>query len=293
MKVRAAALKHFDRSRAKETHYSVRGSAGQPKVIGSDGVGQLSDGRRVYAIGLGGMIAEKALVDEARVVDVPGGLDDVTAAALPNAVIGSAMGLLHRARMNRGDTVLINGATGFTGRVAVQMAKYYGAGKIVVTGRNPRSLQSLLKLGAEEIIPISQDEAVFTSQLKNSHSRAPFDVIIDYLWGRSAELILSSLGGEGSFTHRTRFVSIGAITGGIIRLSAENLRSVDLQLSGSGLGSWTPDQVCELFTDILPTAFRLASEHRLVVDTIPVALKDIERIWDMDISDGRRLVITL
>ena len=90
------------------------------------------------------------------------------------------------------------------------------------------------------------------AQIKNIHSNTPIDVIIDYLWGHTAELILSALKGRGSFTHKTRFVSIGSVTGDIIQLSAENLRSVDLQLSGSGLGSWTKDQMQKLFGEILP-----------------------------------------
>jgi NADPH:quinone reductase-like Zn-dependent oxidoreductase len=293
MTVHAAAVKHIDRSTAQGTHYSTRGDKDRAKIIGGDGVGHLDDGRRVYAIGTGGTIAEKALVHRDRVVALPERLDDLSAAALPNAVIGSAMGLRFRAGLKKGETVLINGATGFTGRVAVQMARYYGAGRIVVTGRNERALQSLAALGAAEIIPICQDDDAFIARLKESHGHSPFDVVVDYLWGHTAELILSCLKGKGSFTHRTRFVSVGAITGDIIRLSAENLRSVDLQISGSGLGSWTRDQVRELFTDMLPTAFRLASEHQLIVDTVPVALKDIEKIWDMDIAGGERLVVTL
>lgn len=293
MIVHAAAIKHIDRSTANGSHYATRGDKDMAKIIGGDGVGHLSDGRRVYAIGTGGMVAEKALIDRRRMVPVPPELDDITAAALPNAVIGSAMGLRYRARMKSGETILINGATGFTGRVAVQMAKYYGAGKIVVTGRNDQSLQSLVALGADEIVSTNQDDDAFTAQIKQSYSQDPFDVVIDYLWGHSAELILSCLKGKGSFTHPTRYVSIGAITGDLIRLSAENLRSVDLQISGSGLGSWTPGQVGEFFTDILPTAFGLASAGKIVVNTLPVSLNDIEKIWDMNTAGGERVVVTI
>src|SRR5690606_36078988 len=100
----------------------------------------------------------KAVVEKDRVVVLPPGIDDLTVAALPNAVMGSAMGLLFRAAMQAGETVLINGATGFTGKVAVQVAKHYVAGKIIATGRNERTLQSLLALGADEIVPLQQQE---------------------------------------------------------------------------------------------------------------------------------------
>lgn len=291
--VNAAALKHIDKSRAKGTHYSTHGDTADSEVIGSDGVGYLNDGTRVYAIGTDGMIAEKALINRNRMVLLPSDLDDVTAAALPNAVIGSAMGLRFKACVKTGETVLINGATGFTGKIAIQMAKYYGAGKVVATGRNAQSLQSLLQLGADEIVSLKQDDEAIISQIKDIHSLTPIDVIIDYLWGHTAELILSCLKGKGAFTRTTRFVSIGAVTGDIIRLSAENLRSVDLRLSGSGLGSWSMQEVGELFTDILPTAFKLAAANKLVVPTIQVNLKDIEKLWDMDVPDGVRLVVTM
>jgi NADPH:quinone reductase-like Zn-dependent oxidoreductase len=131
--VKAVALKHLDKSRAKGTHYSTSGDQGkvtsgeqaEAKVVGGDGVCLLPDGTRVYALGVSGMAAEKAIVEKDRIVPVPAGLDDATAAALPNAVFGSAMALRFRAGIEPGDTVLINGAASFTGRVAVQIASGY------------------------------------------------------------------------------------------------------------------------------------------------------------------------
>ena len=291
--VKATAIKHLDKSRASGEHYSTKHDLSQAKVIGGDGVALLEDGTRVYAIGVSGMAAEKAVIDKSRMVPLPEGIDDATAAALPNAVIGSAMGLLFKAGLKQGETVLINGATGFTGKIAVQIAKHYGAQKIIATGRNEQSLQSLLTLGADEIVSLKQNEEAFAAQIKNIHNNTPLDVIIDYLWGHTAEMILSALQGRGAFTHKTRFVSIGSVTGDILQLSAENLRSVDLQLSGSGLGSWTKDQVKKLFSEILPEMFQLAANKKLEVDTISTSLKNIERLWGMDTADGKRLVVTI
>lgn len=290
--VKAVALKHFDRSRDKGTHYSVESNK-DAKVIGGDGVCLLPDGTRVYVLGASGMMAEKATVEKDRIVPLPAGLDDIIAAALPNAVIGSAMALRFRAGIEAGDTVLINGATGFTGRVAVQIARHYGAGRIIATGRNPQSLQELRMLGADEVLSIQQTDEEFVAQLIQIHHRTPVNVVIDYLWGHTAEMILTSIKGKGSFTPRTRFVSVGAMTGDLIQLSAANLRSVDLQLSGSGLGSWTKGQVGLLFSEILPEMFRLAVDGKLKIDTIAVALSDIEKIWEMDVSDGKRLVVRI
>ena len=291
--VKAAAIKNFDKGTASGKHYSANTDKKNATIIGGDGVGLLSDGTRVFALGVSGMIAEKATIDKSRMVKLPKGIDDAVAAALPNAVAGSAMALRFRAGIKPGETVLINGATGFTGKIAVQIAKHYGAGKIIVTGRNEVSLNTLIALGADETISIKQEDETFIGKIKEIHSNTPIDIIIDYLWGHTAELILASLKGKGSFTHKTRFVSIGAVTGDKIQLSAENLRSVDLQLSGSGLGSWTKDEMQKLFSEIIPEMFQLAADNKLKVETVNVNLEDIEKLWDMEVPDGKRLVITM
>jgi NADPH:quinone reductase-like Zn-dependent oxidoreductase len=292
--VKAAAIKQIDRGRASGKHYSANADdAGQATVIGGDGVGLLADGTRVYAIGISGMVAEQAVVDKNRLVVVPAQLDDATAAALPNAVIGAAMGLRFRAGILPGDTVLVNGATGFTGRVAVQIAKQYGAKKVIATGRNPESLQALLALGADEVISVDQDDDDFLTQIRALHSQTPIDIIIDYLWGHSAELLLAALKGKGAFTHPLRFVSVGSVSSDTIQLSSEILRSVNLQLAGSGLGSWTRQDVGKLFDEILPEMFQRAADGGLKIETLSVPLTDIESIYNMHLSDGKRLVITM
>lgn len=291
--VKAAAIKHFDKGRASGKHYSAKNEPQKATVIGGDGVGLLADGTRVFALGMTGMIAEKAVIEKSRMIQLPAGIGNAAAAALPNAVAGSAMALRFRASMQSGETVLINGATGFTGKIAVQVAKHYGAKKIIVTGRNKETLKDLLVLGADEIILLGQDDDLLIARLKAVHNNMPIDVVIDYLWGHTAELILASLKGKGSFTHKTRFVSIGAMAGDTINLSAENLRSVNLQLSGSGLGSWTKAEMQILFSEIIPEMFQLAADGKLKIETVDVKLEDIEKLWDMEVTGGKRLVITM
>ncbi len=293
VQVKTVAIKRLDRGRAAGTHYSSGAATSQAKVIGGDGVCLLPDGTRVYAIGASGMMAELATIEQDRIVAVPDALDDATAAALPNAVMGSAMGLRFKADIQPGDVVLINGATGFTGRCAVQIAKHYGAKRVIATGRNPQSLQNLLSLGADELVSVVQDDDQFRARISTIHSRTPIDVIIDYLWGHTAEMILACLKGDGSFTNKIRYVSIGGMTGDLIQLSAANLRSVDLQLSGSGLGAWSKQQVSQLFREILPEMFQLASEGKLQVETITVKLEDIAELWNLDVPNGQRLVVKI
>ncbi len=291
--VKAVALKHFDKGKATGKHYSSDAPKEDGHIPGGDGVFLLADGTRVYGIGVSGTLAEKATIRKDRIIKLPAGISDAAAAALANAVIGAAMGLRFKAGIQPGDIVLINGATGFTGRVAVQIAKHYGAKKVIATGRNQQSLQELLQLGADEIISFNQPDEQLTAQLKTIHANTPFDVIIDYLWGHTAEMILASLMGKGWFTHKTRFVSVGSMSGDLIQLSAANLRSVDLQLTGSGLGSWPKEHVNKLFAEILPEMFQLAADGELKVETVEVKLENIAELWDMDVPGGRRLVVTI
>lgn len=289
--VKAVAITNLDKGKASGKHYSSEENNQNGFVIGSDGVGLLQDGTRVYARGINGTIAEKALVEKNRMVKLPDGISDAVAASLPNAVAGSAMALKFRAGIQAGETVLINGATGFTGQMAIQIAKHYGAKKIIVTGRNEKTLQSLLLLGADEIIPLKQDDEAIITQLKAIHNNTPIDIVLDYLWGHPAELILTALKGNGSFTNKIRYVTIGGMAGDNIQLSSGILRSVNLQLSGSGLGSWTKDEVKLLFSEILPEMFLLAAQNQLKVNNETVSLVDIEKAWNIEVTDGKRLVV--
>lgn len=289
--IKAVAITNLDKGIASGQHYSSEKENPNEFIVGSDGIGVLENGTRVYVRGIYGTIAEKAIVEKNRMVALPNEIDDATAAAMPNAIAGSAMALRFRAGIQQGETVLINGATGFTGQIAVQIAKYYGAKNIIVTGRNEKSLENLLELGADQIVSLKQNDESFVSQLREIHEATPIDIIIDYLWGHSAELILSVVKGNGNFTHKTRFVSVGSMSGDTIQLSAQILRSVDLQLSGSGLGSWTKEEVKLLFSEILPEMFLLASKNILKVNTETVYLSDIEEMWNSEVPDGKRLVV--
>ena len=289
--VKAVAITNLDKGIVSGDHYSSENENQNGTVIGSDAVGILENGKRVYARGINGTIAEKVLVEKNRMIPLPDGISDATAASMPNAVAGSAMALRFRAGIKPGETVLINGATGFTGQMAIQVAKHYGAKKIIVTGRNEKTLQSLLEIGADEIISLKQDDEAIVAQLKAIHLNSPIDIVLDYLWGHPAELILTALKGNGSFTTKVRYVTIGGMAGDTIQLSSGILRSVDLLLSGSGLGSWTKDEVRLLFTEILPEMFLLAVQNKLQVNIEITSLVDIEKAWNIEVPDGKRLVV--
>jgi NADPH:quinone reductase-like Zn-dependent oxidoreductase len=291
--IQAVAMKHIDKSRSSGTHYSTAGSPRKARVIGVDGVGFLEDGTSVFALGVTGMMAQKAIVEKNKMVRLPTGIDPATAAALPNAIAGSAMALRYRANIKPGDTVLINGATGFTGRNAIQLARYYGAKKVIATGRNEQSLKHLLELGADEVVSLRQADESFVARIKAIHQDSPLDIIVDYVWGHPAELVLEALKGQGNFTHRTRYVTVGSMAGDTIQLSSEILRSVDLHLTGSGMGSWTKEEMKVLLTEILPETLQLAAEGKLKVEVQTVSIGEFEKAWDMDVESGKRLVVLI
>ena len=290
--VKAAAVKNLDKGIVSGHHYSS-GASTEPKVAGVDGVGILADGTRVYGFGALGMIAEKAVIDKNKMVKLPDGIDDITAAALPNAVMGAGAALHFRAKVKMGDVVLINGATGVTGLVAVQIAKHYGAKKVIVTGRNADALSHLLTVGADEAISLKQEDEQIINKVKEIHKTTPIDSVIDYVWGHPAELVLSALGGTGGTTHKVKYVTVGGMAGDKIQLSSGTLRSSDIEISGSGLGSLDADAMNKLFTELLPDMLQLAADGKLKIDTETANLKDIEAVWHKEIPGGKRLVIVI
>lgn len=291
--VKAASIKNLDRARAGGNHYSTENQKHQPAVIGTDGAGYLENGSKVYFFSKKGTVSEKAVADKKMIIPIPEGLDFSLAAALPNAVMGSAMALKFKAGIQPGNTVLINGATGITGRIAVQIARLYRAQKIIVTGRNEESLQSLLELGADEIVSLKLEDIDFKQKIKEIHQETPIDIIIDYVWGHSVEMILCAFKGDGTFSHKTKLVTIGGMSGDTIQLSSQILRGTDIQISGSGLGSWTKEESALLFSEIIPEMFQAAVEGEIKMETHEVDIKDIETIWNAEIESGKRLVIRI
>ena len=137
IRVRAAALSNLVKGQASGTHYSSGSEL--PFVAGNDGVGTLPNGDRVYFIGPRtpfGTMAEWSVVSARRTIQLPVGVDDVTAAALGNPGLASWGALIGRARLQPGESVLINGATGVAGQQAIQVAKILGARKVIATGRD-------------------------------------------------------------------------------------------------------------------------------------------------------------
>ena len=273
--VAAAALSNIVRSRASGRHYSSSGDL--PFVVGIDGVGRLDDGRRVYFVlpqpPLGSM-SQRTVVRSGQCVALPDGLDDVTAAALGNPGMSAWAALKERAKLTAGETVLVNGATGTAGRLAVQIAKYMGAKKVIATGRNIEVLKSLASLGADVTIPLVEDgdalEQAFQAQFANG-----VDVIVDYLWGPSAERLIAAGAKAGKDAVPIRFVHVGSVSAPDITLPSAALRSSAIELMGSGIGSIRVDRLVKSIDDLMQAA--LPGQFEIATKTIP--LSAIEETW--------------
>ena len=286
--VTATAISQVARSRASGAHYSSSGAF--PFVAGIDGVGRLDDGRRVYFAmprAPHGSMAERTVVGSAQCVALPDGIDDVAAAAIANPGMSSWAAYTERARLKVGETVLVNGATGTAGRLAVQIARHFGAGKIIATGRDADALRSVAALGADVTIPLVGNEAALEDSFRQQFG-AGVDVVIDYLWGRSAECLLMAGAKAGAEAVPIRFVQIGSASGTDITLPSAVLRASAIELMGSGIGSIPLDRLIAAVGGLLQAA--VPGGFKIAVNPIP--LSEVEQAWAND--DGtRRTVLTV
>jgi NADPH2:quinone reductase len=285
---RAAALHPIVKTLAAGTHYLSTTEV--PFIVGIDGVGVLNDGTRVYFGGARkpfGTFAELAAVPRKMCIPLPDGLDDVTAAAVANPGMSAWLALTWKAKVQPRETVLILGATGVAGQLAVQMARYLGAGRIIAAGRNPDSLKRLPALGADVTISLDQPEAALAEAFAREAKVAGLHVVIDYLWGAPTQALFAAmakapLNPSGS---RIRHVEVGQSAGATITLPADLLRSSGLEISGSGFGSASIEKIFE----VIPELFAFAASGVLKLETIQMPLAEVESAWTRP-EPGARMV---
>ncbi|MEU0494901.1 zinc-binding alcohol dehydrogenase family protein [Mycobacterium sp. NPDC006124] len=292
--VEASALTNLTKGLMSGKHYASS-QIRLPAIPGVDGVARLDDGTRVYTGALApyGMMAERTLVDPQGAVVVPDHVDSVTAAAIPNPGVSAWMSLQHAAAVQLGDHVLVLGATGVTGSTAVQLAKSaFGAGRVVVAGRDTMRLQWLRTVGADDVITIGEED--LRARVAGLHAERPFDAVLDYLWGEPAEQVLAGLGAHqlAAPYHLTRFVQIGSMAGLNITLPAGILRSAGITVSGVGLGSAPPEVLAHIRSEALPRLFAMVADGELHLEVDAKPLADVERLWTAKEPSGTRVVLT-
>ena len=286
--VRAASLKPVDKQIASGSHYASPKQL--PAICGTDGVGSLDDGTRVFFGGPRpyGAMAQRTVVNRKFCFPIPDGVDDETAAALPNPGVSAWLTIAYRAKLVPGETVLILGATGVTGRLAVQIAKILGAGEVVAAGRNQEALNELRGLGADHTIRLDAPKQNLVEAFRKEAGNKHFDVIIDYVWGQPTEALLSAMV-RTEFAPagpETRLVQVGESAGATISLPAAVLRSAAITILGTA--GIPPINV---LVEANQRVMTCAATGKLRIETERVPLSEVEDAWQRPVQGGQRLVI--
>ncbi|MFD2428789.1 zinc-binding dehydrogenase [Sphingobium scionense] len=271
-----APLSPIVKALAAGAHYSGGTTTGF--VPGVDGVGVDPQGRRVYFLFPKppfGSMAERSLAASDMLVPVPDALADDLAAAISTAGLASWVALTRRARLAGGETVLVNGATGAAGSMAVQVARHLGAAKVIAVGRNRERLGEL-----DADVRIALDDNV-DATLRDEFDQG-VDVVLDFIWGEPAMAVLKAAAtnrGARTGEPRLRYVQIGN-SGVDITLRADMLRSSGLELLGSGIGSVAVKELLAGAAELLAAAH--GAGFKPAFTSVP--LNDVAQVWNDDPS---------
>ncbi len=275
------------RSQADGSHYTSTDEL--PLVPGIDGVGRGPDGLLRYFVlrdtAMGAM-AEQTVIDARRSVVLPESADPVSVAAAMNPLMSSWIALRQRVQFRPGQNVLVLGATGNAGRMAVQVAKLFGANRIVAAGRNAERLAGLPALGATDTVLLDGDAADLLRRLGRATSDV--DVVLDYLWGPpAAAAMVAVVTDRADRSTPLTWIEIGSVAGATAEIPSAALRAAQLQILGSGQGSVGARQILSE----LPGLAGEIANGTFSVDAWPMQLADVGRAW-ADATTTRRIVIT-
>ncbi|CAN5233244.1 zinc-binding alcohol dehydrogenase family protein [soil metagenome] len=282
VEVVAAGLHPRVRSQANGSHYTSGDEL--PLVPGIDGVGRRADGSLVYFVlpdtALGSM-ADRTVIDVRRGIPLPVGADVVGLAAAMNPAMSSWVALRRRVAFAPGQSVLILGATGSAGQLAIQVAKHLGAGTVYAAGRGEHRLAALAALGADRIIDLelAPDGVAEAGNV---------DVVLDYLWGAPAErALMPLLMARDDRSRLLSWVQIGAVAGPTINLPSAALRQANVHFLGSGQGSVSTAGILET----LPSLVEQIDAGSFSIDTVTRPLSDVERVWGEAPTATERVVL--
>ncbi len=241
-------------------------------------MGRLDDGRRVYfdeTVAPFGSMAERSLAREGALFELDEGIDDVTAAALGNTGLGAWLALSWRSGLERGDVVLVLGAAGAFGTLAVQIARLLGAGRVVAADRGGERLERQLGRGADAVVAL--DAAGDLAAAYREAAGGELDVVVDTLWGAPAEAAIRAAG------RWCRHVQVGQLAGLEITLPAPALRSVSLDLRGFSVAHPPRDVRQAGFLELT----RHVAAGDIAVDVEALPLQQVETAWERQRDGGR------
>lgn len=278
VEVLAAGLHPRVRSQADGSHYSSTGEL--PLVPGVDAVVRDPQGRLRFTVlddTVLGTMAERTVIELDRSVVLPDDIDPVLVAAAMNPVMSSWVALRRRVTFRRGRRVLVLGATGNAGRMAVQVARRFGAGEVVGAGRSVERLAELRALGADR-----------TCTFDRLAEAADTDVVLDYVWGpTTAAAMVDLLTARTDRGRPLTWIQIGSVGGLESPIPSAALRSARLDVVGSGIGA-VPGRH---FVKELPRIARAVAAGGFDVRARAVPLADVEQAWEEATRTRDRLVI--
>lgn len=267
VEVLAAGLNPVDVSIASGAFHG--GSPPLPYVVGREGVGRMAGGERVYfdsPVAPSGSFAERAAIETAGSVAVPEGLDDALAVCFGIAGVAAWLALEWRAQLRAGETVLVLGASGVVGQIAVQAARLLGAGRVVAAARDPDGLERAGRLGADATVRL--DDADDLAAAFRDAAGGPIDVVIDPLWGAPAAAAVEAMG------ERARLVQLGQSAGATAELASAPVRGKLASILG-------------YVNFLAPRAVRNAAYARMVGHAAAGELTaDVERVALDDVADA-------
>jgi NADPH:quinone reductase-like Zn-dependent oxidoreductase len=252
-----------------------------PSVAGREGVGRLN-GARVYfdsPIVPFGSMAERALIDSGSTYPVPEGVDDGVAVALGISGLAAWLALTWRAKLREGEHVLVLGASGVLGQIAVQASKLLGAARVVAAARSREGLDRCLELGADGAVRLGEPKDLAAAFSEAAAGR--IDVVVDPLFGEPLVAALNA----ASFG--ARLVQLGAGAGAEAMLPSAAIRGKMLVL----MGHTNFAAPAEVKADAYRRLTAAAAAGELTVDTDPMALEQVAEAWDRLAAGSHRKIV--
>ncbi|MGZ6322439.1 MAG: quinone oxidoreductase family protein [Ktedonobacterales bacterium] len=228
-----------------------------------------------------GSMAAFCVIDESAALPLPEGVADDLVAALGLSAIAAWMGLTWRGQLRPGEQVLVLGASGAVGQVAVQAAKLLGAGRVIAASRDQAALARALTRGADAIVDLTGDDVDDIHRRIMAACDGPLQLVIDPVWGLPADAAVRALGYEG------RLVNIGAASGPTARFDSATVRSRLHNILGYTNNALTPAQKSQALAEILAHA----AAGRCTVDRETLPLARAGEAWELQAAFARRKLI--
>lgn len=282
VEVLAAALHHLTRGKATGKHYS--GSAALPFVPGVDGVGRDADGKLRYFVlddTPFGALAQRTIIDPQRSLVLPRDCDPVAIAAAMNPAMAAWLALRCRVPFKRKQQVLVLGATGNAGSMAVQIARLLGASRIIAAGREPKRLERLPAFGATDVVTLDDPRLAELAR--------EVDVVIDFVWGEiGAQVMDRVVRARADRSQVLTWIEVGSMAGAVAPVPGDILRAARLQIVGSGMGSVSGREIVKE----LPSLVKEIARGHLHIDARVRPLSEVEDAWREAESSLERFVLT-